>query len=135
MADTAVAPEIKDLGDKIAKLTIVQAVALKDYLKQEYKIEPAAGGGGGGGGGGAPVAAAEPVAAQTEFAVILEAGFDAAKKIGIIKVVRELAGLGLAEAKAFVEGAPKPVKEGVDKPTAEKIKKQLEDAGAKVSIN
>jgi len=134
MADTAVAPEIKDLGDKIAKLTIVQAVALKDYLKQEYKIEPAAGGGGGGGGGGAPVAAAEPVAAQTEFAVILEAGFDAAKKIGIIKVVRELAGLGLAEAKAFVEGAPKPVKEGVDKPTAEKIKKQLEDAGAKVSI-
>jgi large subunit ribosomal protein L7/L12 len=134
MADTAVAPEIKDLGDKIAKLTIVQAVALKDYLKEEYKIEPAAGGGGGGGGGAGPVAAAEPVAAQTEFAVILEAGFDAAKKIGIIKVVRELAGLGLAEAKAFVEGAPKPVKEGVDKPTAEKIKKQLEDAGAKVSI-
>ena len=133
MADTAVAPEIKDLGDKIAKLTIVQAVELKEYLKQEYKIEPAAGG------GGmmmsvAPTAAAEPVAAQTEFAVILEAGFDAAKKIGIIKVVRELAGLGLAEAKAFVEGAPKPVKEGIDKPTAEKIKKQLEDAGAKVSI-
>src|SRR5262249_39425054 len=115
MADTAVAPEIKDLGDKIAKLTIVQAVALKDYLKQEYKIEPAAGGGGGGGGGGpAPVATAEPVAAPTEFNVVLEAGFDAAKKIGIIKVVREIAGLGLAEAKAFVEGAPKNVKEGVD---------------------
>jgi large subunit ribosomal protein L7/L12 len=134
MADTAVAPEIKDLGDKIAKLTIVQAVALKDYLKQEYKIEPAAGGGGGGGGGAAAAAPAEKPAEQTEFAVVLEAGFDAAKKIGIIKVVRELAGLGLAEAKAFVEGAPKPVKEAVDKPTAEKIKKQLEDAGAKVSI-
>jgi large subunit ribosomal protein L7/L12 len=134
MADTAVAPEIKDLGDKIAKLTIIQAVALKDYLKQEYKIEPAAGGGGGGGVGPAPVVAPEPVAAQTEFSVILEAGFDAAKKIGIIKVVREIAGLGLAEAKAFVEGAPKPVKEGVDKATAEKIKKSLEDAGAKVSI-
>ena len=137
MADTAVAPEIKDLGDKIAKLTIVQAVALKEYLKQEYKIEPAAGGvvmagpgGGGGGGGAAPEAAAPP----TEFNVVLEPGFDAAKKIGIIKVVRELAGLGLAEAKAFVEGAPKNVKEGVDKATAEKVKKSLEDAGAKVSV-
>ena len=135
MADTAVAPEIKALGDSIAKLTIVQAVALKDYLKQEYKIEPAAGGGGGGGGGGgAPAAPAEKPAEVTEFNVVLEPGFDAAKKIGIIKVVRELAGLGLAEAKAFVEGAPKPVKEGVDKPTAEKIKKSLEDAGAKVSV-
>jgi len=134
MADTAVAPEIKDLGDKIAKLTIVQAVALKDYLKQEYKIEPAAGGGGGGGGAAVSVAPAEKPAEVTEFNVILEPGFDAAKKIGIIKVVRELAGLGLAEAKAFVEGAPKPVKEGVDKATAEKVKKSLEDAGAKVSV-
>ena len=134
MADTAVAPEIKDLGDKIAKLTIVQAVALKDYLKQEYKIEPAAGGGGMMMAAAGPAAPAEKPAEQTEFAVILEAGFEAAKKIGIIKVVREIAGLGLAEAKAFVEGAPKPVKEAVDKPTAEKIKKQLEDAGAKVTI-
>jgi large subunit ribosomal protein L7/L12 len=137
MADTAVAPEIKDLGDKIAKLTIVQAVALKDYLKQEYKIEPAAGGvvlAGGGAGGGGAAAPAEKPPEQTEFNVILEAGFDAAKKIGIIKVVREIAGLGLAEAKAFVEGAPKAVKEGVDKATAEKIKKSLEDAGAKVTI-
>jgi large subunit ribosomal protein L7/L12 len=137
MADTAVAPEIKDLGDKIAKLTIVQAVALKEYLKEEYKIEPAAGGvvmsGGpvGGPGQGGP---AEKPAEVTEFNVVLEPGFDAAKKIGIIKVVRELAGLGLAEAKAFVEGAPKNVKEGVDKATAEKVKKSLEDAGAKVSI-
>jgi large subunit ribosomal protein L7/L12 len=137
MADTAVAPEIKDLGDKIAKLTIVQAVALKDYLKQEYKIEPAAGGvvmAGPGGGGGGAAGPAEKPAEVTEFNVILEPGFDAAKKIGIIKVVRELAGLGLAEAKAFVEGAPKPVKEGVDKATAEKVKKSLEDAGAKVSV-
>ena len=134
MADTAVAPEIKDLGDKIAKLTIVQAVALKDYLKQDYKIEPAAGGGGMMMAAAGPAAPAEKPAEQTEFAVILEAGFEAAKKIGIIKVVREIAGLGLAEAKAFVEGAPKPVKEAVDKPTAEKIKKQLEDAGAKVTI-
>jgi len=137
MSDTAVAPEIKDLGDKIAKLTIIQAVALKEYLKQEYKIEPAAGGvvmAGPGGGGAGPAAAPEKAAEPTEFNVILEAGFDAAKKIGIIKVVREIAGLGLAEAKAFVEGAPKPVKEGVDKATAEKIKKSLEDAGAKVTV-
>jgi large subunit ribosomal protein L7/L12 len=134
MADTAVAPEIKDLGDKIAKLTIVQAVALKEYLKQEYKIEPAAGGGGGGGGVATTVAPAEKPAEVTEFNVVLEPGFDAAKKIGIIKVVRELAGLGLAEAKAFVEGAPKNVKEGVDKATAEKVKKSLEDAGAKVTV-
>jgi large subunit ribosomal protein L7/L12 len=77
---------------------------------------------------------AEKPAEVTEFNVILEPGFDAAKKIGIIKVVRELAGLGLAEAKAFVEGAPKPVKEGVDKATAEKVKKSLEDAGAKVTV-
>ena len=136
MADTAVAPEIKDLGDKIAKLTIIQAVALKEYLKQEYKIEPAAGGVGIAPGAvpGGPAAAPEKAAEPTEFNVILEAGFDAAKKIGIIKVVREIAGLGLAEAKAFVEGAPKPVKEGVDKATAEKIKKSLEDAGAKVTV-
>ena len=135
MADTAVAPEIKDLGDKIAKLTIVQAVALKEYLKQEYKIEPAAAVGVAGPATGAPAGGpAEKPAEVTEFNVVLEAGFDAAKKIGIIKVVRELAGLGLAEAKAFVEGAPKPVKEGVDKATAEKIKKSLEDAGAKVSV-
>lgn len=129
---SALTEDVKSLGDKIAGLTIIQAVALKDYLKEQYKIEPAAGGGVMV--AAAPVAAAEPVAVQTEFTVMLEAGFDAAKKIGIIKVVREIAGLGLAEAKAFVEGAPKAVKEGIDKPTAEKFKKSLEDAGAKVTI-
>ncbi len=126
-------PEIKELGDKIAKLTIIQAVTLKDYLKSEYKIEPAAGGGMM---MAAPVAAAAPEAKveQTEFAVILEAGFDTTKKIGIIKVVRELTGLGLKEAKDLVEGAPKAVKESVDKAPAEKIKKSLEDGGAKATI-
>lgn len=136
MSDVAVAPEVKDIGDKIANLTIVQAVALKNYLKDTYKIEPAAGGvvmaaGGGGGGAAAP---AEKPPEQTEFAVVLEAGFPADKKISIIKVVRELTGLGLKEAKDLVEGAPKPVKEGVDKPTGEKMKKQLEDQGAKVTL-
>lgn len=137
MSDVAIAPDIKDIGDKIANLTIVQAVALKNYLKDTYKIEPAAGGvvvAAGGGGGGGPAAAAEKPPEQTEFAVILEAGFDAAKKIAIIKVVREITGLGLKEAKDLVEGAPKPVKEGVDKATGEKFKKQLEDQGAKVTL-
>jgi large subunit ribosomal protein L7/L12 len=134
MAETAFAPEVTDLGDKIAKLTIVQAVQLKDYLKEQYKIEPAAGGAvmmaPGGGGGAAPAAKAEE---KTEFTVVLE-GFDAAKKINVIKVVRELTGLGLKEAKELVEGSPKPVKENVSKEDAEKMKKQLEDGGAKVSL-
>jgi large subunit ribosomal protein L7/L12 len=126
--------EIKELGDKIAKLTIIQAVALKEYLKSEYKIEPAAGGGVVMAAPSAAPGPAEKPPEQTEFNVVLEAGFDTTKKIGIIKVVRELTGLGLKEAKDLVEGAPKNVKEAVDKPTAEKMKKSLEDAGAKVAI-
>jgi len=131
MADTAFADDIVALGDKIAGLTIIQAVQLKDYLKEQYKIEPAAGGGM----MMAPAAAAAaPVEGpKTEFTVVLE-GFDAAKKIQVIKVVREIAGLGLAEAKAFVEGAPKNVKENISKEDAEKVKKQIEDAGGKVAI-
>ncbi len=129
------AADVTDLGDKIAALTIVKAVELKNYLKEKYSIEPAAGGvvmaaGGGGGGGAAPAAAKEE---QTEFTVVL-AGFDAAKKINVIKVVRELTGLGLKEAKDLVEGAPKPVKENVSKDDAAKFKKTLEEGGAKVEI-
>jgi large subunit ribosomal protein L7/L12 len=127
---------IQELGDKIAGLTIAQAVELKNYLKEKYQIEPAGGGvmiapGAGGGGAAAPAA---PAAEPTEFNVVLEAGFDAAKKIQIIKVVREITGQGLAEAKATVEGAPKNIKEGVDKKTAEDLKKKIEESGAKVSI-
>lgn len=134
MADFSAA--VTELGDKIANLTIVQAVELKNYLKEKYNIEPAAGGvvmaaGPGGGGGGA--AAEAPKAEPTEFNVILESA-DAAKKIQVIKVVREIAGLGLAEAKAFVEGAPKTVKENVDKKTAEDLKKKIEEAGGKIAI-
>jgi large subunit ribosomal protein L7/L12 len=133
MAETAFAPDITDLGDKIAKLTIVQAVQLKDYLKEQYKIEPAAGGVAMMAGPAAGPAAAVKAEVQTEFTVVLE-GFDAAKKINVIKVVRELTGLGLKEAKELVEGFPKPVKENVGKDDAEKFKKQLEDGGAKVSL-
>src|SRR4051812_30812153 len=129
---TTFAADIKDLGDKIAALTIIKAVELKDYLKETYKIEPAAGGvvmGGPAQGAGA----AEKLAEKTEFTVVL-AAYDAAKKINVIKVVREITGLGLKEAKDLVEGAPKPVKENIGKDDAEKIKKQLEDGGAKVEL-
>lgn len=129
------APDIKELGDKIVALSVAKAVELGDYLKEVHKIEPAGGGvavmAGPAGGGGA--AAAEKPAEKTEFTVSLD-GFDAAKKINVIKVVREITGLGLKEAKDLVEGAPKPVKENVSKEEAEKIKKQLEEGGAKVSL-
>jgi large subunit ribosomal protein L7/L12 len=130
---------IMTLGDQIAQLTIAQAVQLKDYLKEKYKIEPAAGGvvmaAGPGGGAGGPAAPAKPEE-KTEFTVALE-GYDEAKKINVIKVVRELTGLGLKEAKELVEGsktAPKPIKENISKEDAEKLKKQLEDGGAKVGL-
>ena len=133
----AFSQEISDLGDKIAALKVSQAVELGNYLEQKYGIKPAAGGvvmaaGPAGGGGGA--AAAAPVEEKTEFTAVLEGLADPAKKINVIKVVRELTGLGLKEAKDLVEGAPKPIKENVDKKTAEDIKKKLEEGGAKVSI-
>jgi large subunit ribosomal protein L7/L12 len=129
-------PSITELGDQLAGLTIAQAVELKNYLKDKYQIEPAAGGAVmmAGPVGQSAAAAAAPAAEATEFNVTLEAGFDTAKKVGIIKVVRELTGQGLAEAKATVEGAPKAIKENVDKKTAEEVKKKLEEAGAKVSV-
>jgi large subunit ribosomal protein L7/L12 len=126
--------DIKDIGDKIAALTVSKAVELGDYLEEVHKIKPAAGGvvmaAGGGGGGGAAVA--EKPAEKTEFTVVLESF--GADKIKVIKVVREITGLGLKEAKDVVEGAPKPIKENVSKEEAEKVKKQLEDVGAKVSL-
>jgi large subunit ribosomal protein L7/L12 len=126
------AADIMEIGDKIATLTIVKAVELKEYLKEKYKIEPAAGGAVMmAPAGGAPVA--EKPAEKTEFTVVL-ADYDAAKKINVIKVVREITGLGLKEAKDLVEGKPKPVKENVSKEEAEKFKKQLEDGGAKVEL-
>ncbi len=131
---TTYAPKISKMGDEIAALTLSEAVQLKDYLKERHKIEPAAGGvvmqGGVGVGGPAP---AEKPAEKTEFTPSLDS-FDAAKKITVIKVVREITGLGLKEAKDLVEGAPKNVKENVSKDEAEAIKKKLEDAGAKVSL-
>ena len=131
---TSFAADIMELGDKIADLTITKAVQLKEYLKEKYKIEPAAGGvmmaPGGGGGAAAPAEKVE----QTEFTVILDGLADPAKKINVIKVVREITQLGLKEAKELVEGAPKPVKENVAKDEANAIKKKLEEGGAKASL-
>ena len=123
----------KKLGDEIVKLTLKEAKELSDYLKDVHGIEPAAGGGvmmaaGGGGGGGAAAAAEE----QTEFDVVLEGFGD--QKIGVIKVVRAATGLGLKEAKDLVEGVPSKVKEGISKEDAAKLKKELEEAGATVSV-
>src|SRR5215469_1063653 len=124
----------KELGDKIVELTLKQAKELSDYLENVHGIKPAAGGGmmvmaGGAAGGGA---AAPAAAEKTEFDVVLEGFGD--KKIGVIKVVRAATGLGLKEAKDLVEGVPSKVKEGISKEDAEKLKKELEEAGATVSI-
>jgi large subunit ribosomal protein L7/L12 len=126
-------PEIKELGDKIVALTVGKAVELGDYLEKVHNIKPAAGGAvmiAPTGSGPAPVEKVE----QTEFTVILDGVADPAKKISVIKVVREITNLGLKEAKDLVEGAPKPVKENVDEKTANEIKKKLEDGGAKASV-
>jgi large subunit ribosomal protein L7/L12 len=128
-----VADNIKSLGDQLAGLTLKQAVDLADYLKETYKIEPAAGGvvmaAGGGGGGGAK---AEEAEVKSTFDVVLKAAGD--KKIQVIKVVRTHTGLGLKEAKDLVDGAPKTVKENLAKDEAEKIKKELEEQGATVEL-
>ena len=121
-----------ELGDKIVELTLKEAKELSDYLEEKHGIKAAAGGAvvvaDGGGGGDAAPAAEE----KTEFDVVLEAFGD--KKIGVIKVVRAITSLGLKEAKDLVEGAPQKVKEGIPKEEAEKIKKELEEAGATVSV-
>ena len=123
-------PEIKDLGDKIVGLTLLKARELGQYLEEVHGIKPAAAAVAVAAGPAGPAAAA--VEEKTEFNVILaDAG---PKKIQVIKTVREITNLGLKEAKALVDGAPKPVKEGVQKQEAEEIKKKLEAEGAKVEI-
>jgi large subunit ribosomal protein L7/L12 len=128
------APDIKDLGDKIVALTVGKAVELGDYLEKVHNIKPAAGGVMVAPGGPGAAAAPEKPAEQTEFTVMLDGLADPAKKITVIKVVREITNLGLKEAKDLVEGAPKAVKENVAKDEANAIKKKLEEGGAKVSL-
>ena len=119
------AAAIKKLGDKISGLSLKEAVDLKDYLKEAYGIEPAAGGAVMMAG---PAGEAEAVEEQTAFNVVLKEIGD--KKIQVIKAVRALTSLGLKEAKDLVDGAPKNVKEGVSKDEAEEALKALEEAGA-----
>jgi len=131
-ATVEVTPELKELGDKIADLTLKQAIELSDYLKDEHSIEPAAGGGvvmaaaGGGGGGGAEEAE------QTEFDVVLTGFGD--KKLNVVKEVKAITNASLMDAKKLVEDAPATIKEKVDKEEADKIKAQLEEAGASVEL-
>lgn len=121
----------KTLGDKIVSLTLLQAKSLADYLENVHGIKPAGGGVMMAAGPGAGAAAA-PVEEKTEFDVVLAAFGE--NKIGVIKVVRAATGLGLKEAKDLVEAAPKPVKTGLSKADADKLKAELEAAGAKVEI-
>lgn len=127
-------PDIKELADRLVGLTVKQAQSLVDCLKTVHGIEPAGGGvmvaaPAGAGDAGAGAAKAEE---KSTFDVIL-AGFGD-KKIQVIKVVRAITGLGLKEAKDLVEGVPKPLKEGVSKEDAEKIKKEIEESGGAVTI-
>lgn len=121
--------EAKELGDKIANMTLKQAKELSDYLKDEHGIEPAAGGGGGM--MAAPAAAAE-VVEQTEFDVVLTAFGD--KKLNVVKVVKNITGASLMEAKKMVEGCPATLKEAVSKEDGEKIKGEVEEAGGSVEL-
>jgi len=121
---------VQELADQIGELTLSQASELKKILEDKFGVTAAAPMMVA---GGAPTgAAAEPVEEQTEFTVILaEAG---SQKINVIKAVKNATGLGLTEAKALVESAPKPVKENISKADADKLKADLEAAGAKVEI-
>jgi large subunit ribosomal protein L7/L12 len=125
--------DTKELGDKIVGLTLKAAKELSDYLDEVHGIKPAAGGAVMmAAPGGAAAGGAEAAAEKTDFDVVLESFGD--NKIGVIKVVRAATGLGLKEAKDMVEGAPSKVKEGISKADAEKLQKELEEAGAKVAL-
>src|SRR6201991_2609834 len=121
--------DLAKLVDELSSLTVIEAAELSKLLEEKWGVSAAAPVAVAAAGG---AAAAAPVEEQTEFTVILTEAGD--KKINVIKEVRAITSLGLKEAKDLVEAAPKPVKEGVSKDEAEKIKKQLEDAGATVEI-
>lgn len=121
--------DLKDFAEQLVNLTVKEVNELADILKEEYGIEPAAAAVAVAGGGGGGEDAAEE---QTEFDVILKA--PGGSKLAVVKLVKELTGLGLKDAKALVDGAPAPVKEGVAKDEAEALKGQLEEAGAEVEL-
>ena len=125
-------PDLAKLVDDLSALTVIEAAQLSKMLEEKWGVSAAAPVAVAALGAGAAAPVAEAAAEQTEFDVILAAIGD--KKINVIKEVRAITSLGLKEAKDLVEAAPKPVKEGVNKEEAAKIKKQLEDAGATVEI-
>ena len=122
--------DVKSLGDTLVGLTVKEVSELAQYLKDTYGIEPAAAAvavaAGGGAGGG------EAAAAKTSFDVILKSGGQS--KLAVVKLVKELTGLGLKEAKDLVDGAPSPLKTGINKAEAESIKSTLEGAGAVIEV-
>jgi large subunit ribosomal protein L7/L12 len=122
--------DLKDFAEKLVNLTVKEVNELAGILKDEYGIEPAAAAVAVAAGGGAE--AGEAVEEKTEFDVILKAA--GASKLAVVKLVKELTGLGLKDAKDIVDSAPKAVKEGVSKDEAEGIKKSLEEAGAEVEL-
>lgn len=131
MSETAIADDIRQLGDKIVTLTLKQAKELSDYLKDVHGIEAAAGGAvvvAAPAGDAAPAKAAE----QTEFDVVLAAAGD--KKLEVVKVVKNITGASLMDAKKMVESAPVTIKQAVAKADAEKLKAQLAEAGATVEL-
>jgi large subunit ribosomal protein L7/L12 len=126
--------ELATLVEQLGKLTVIETAELVKQLETAWGVTAAAPVAAAGGGGGGAAAPAAPVEAKTAFDVILVSA-PADKKIAVIKAVREVkAGLGLADAKALVEGAPKPVLEGVPKAESDAAKKKLEEAGAKVEV-
>ncbi|HTO17323.1 MAG TPA: 50S ribosomal protein L7/L12 [Edaphocola sp.] len=120
--------DVKSLAESLVNLTVKEVQELADFLKSEYGIEPAAAAVVAVAGGGDAAAAEE----KTSFDVILKSA--GPSKLGVVKIVKELTGLGLKEAKELVDGAPKAIKEGVDKATAEDLKAKLSEAGAEVEI-
>ena len=122
--------DLAKLVDELSALTVLEAAELSKMLEEKWGVSAAAPVAVA---AAAPAAAAAPVEAQTEFTVSLEAAGD--KKINVIKVIREITGLGLKEAKDLVEGAPKVVKENISKDEADKIKKSLEENGATVKVS
>ena len=120
--------DVKTLAESLVNITVKEVQDLAEFLKTEYGIEPAAAAVVMSGGGDGPAVVEE----KTAFDVILKAG--GANKLAVVKIVKDLTGLGLKEAKDLVDGAPKPIKEGVDKATAEELKAKLTEAGADVEI-
>src|SRR5215208_4253827 len=122
--------DVKQLAEQLVGLTVKEVQDLADFLKTEYGIEPAAAAVVvSGGGEGAGAAAVEE---KTTFNLILKS--PGASKLNVVKIVKDMTGLGLKEAKDLVDGAPKPIKEGIDKGTAEELAAKLKEAGAEVEI-